>query len=74
MSWVSAWNTLAADALAWVTSASVAFTVSLTAATLLWLVVRRRASAHFGQLLFLFTLLPLVLPAFGTLEERCLCC
>lgn len=68
MSTIARWNTLADGLVDWALSAAVTSAVLLVVVALVWLAIRRRASAHLGHLLFLLPLVPLVLPDLASVE------
>ena len=67
---IELWNALAARWWDWLAQAAAGSLVAGALAGLLWLAVRRRASAHLGHLLFALTLVPLLLPALPVLRMR----
>ena len=68
MSAVERWNGLAEDLFAWGASAASMSAVLFVVAGIAWSLLRRRASAHLGHVLFLVPLVPLVLPRVGNVE------
>lgn len=68
MSAIELWNVAAERWWSWVVQAVLASSLLFVLVTLVWLVIRRRASAHLGHVLFLVPLAPLVLPSLGSCE------
>lgn len=62
------WNQIAGSWATWLLQSGLQSLLVLAIVSALWLVLRRRTSAHFGYALFLLPLIPLALPSFWSIE------
>ena len=65
---VQTWNRLADLWMNWILQSGVQSLLVLAIVSVLWVLIRKRASAHFGYALFLLPLVPLALPSFWSVE------
>jgi beta-lactamase regulating signal transducer with metallopeptidase domain len=65
---VATWNSVALDWGLWLVNAAVQSAWVLALVTGLWLLIRKRGSAHLGYALFLLPLVPLAAPSFWSLQ------
>lgn len=65
---ITAWNTVALDWGLWLASAAVQSAWVLALVAGLWLLIRKRGSAHFGYAIFLLPLVPLATPSMWSLQ------